>query len=378
MRLAFTPKLKLSRANVEKLFRINRIIDSYTEQGYRLTLRQLYYQLVSKNVIPNNVKEYVKLGDLLTKGRMAGVVDWDGIEDRVRSPRIPYSCDDTDDAINDTINQYRLDRQRDQDKYIELWVEKDALSNVLSRKTYYYHIRLMVNRGYSSTTAMYDAYNRILPRLAKGQSCHILYLGDHDPSGLDMIRDINERLVVMLYNQPQEIADYVENEMDIDDFKALEQEYIDEPFCYVEDYEGEIEFSPIIAYIHKNFSIRHIGLTKEQIDQYNPPPNPAKITDPRAKDYIAAHGKISWEVDALEPSVLHEIIDSNILDLIDKKKFDTLLKQEDADKTKLATVLPKADTVDEIQLMFEDFEMPKRIPKDAKELITAIKELVCK
>ena len=277
---AFTDKLGLNPANKQRLAVINNIIEEYRAEGYKLTLRQLYYQLVTKNIIPNKDAEYKKLGNLLVKGRMAGVVDWEAIEDRIRVPFIPYWVDDVADAINDTINQYRLNRQKGQDTYIELWVEKDALSGVLRRITSKYHINLMVNRGYSSASAMYDAYKRFLQH----ENIVILYLGDHDPSGLDMVRDIRDRL---------------------------------ETFGL------------------QNFEVKHIGLTQEQIKKYNPPPNPAKITDTRAKWYIENFGNTSWEVDALTPQVLHQLVQRNVEALIDMDLFEEMRDQEDRDKERL-------------------------------------------
>jgi len=282
MKECFWDGLHLSAANEKKLERINEIIERYAAQGYRLTLRQLYYQLVSQALIPNKVAEYAKLSRLLVNGRMAGEVDWDAIEDRLRKPKLPYWVTGVTGAINDTIYQYRLNRMEGQDNYIEVWCEKDALSNVLYRVTEQYHIKLMVNRGYSSCTAMHDAYERL--DACSDFRSYILYLGDHDPSGLDMVRDIKERL---------------------------------EGFG-VEDME-----------------VSHIAITREQIDEYNPPPNPAKVTDPRASAYIALHGDTSWEVDALNPETLHELLVNRIEELIDRDKYEAVLEQEEEDKEKL-------------------------------------------
>ena len=174
MKEQFSEKLSLNKANRERLEVINKIIIEYTTQGYRLTLRQLYYQLVSRDIIPNNKKEYAKLSGLLVKGRMFGIVDWYAIEDRTRQPYIPYSVDDIEDAIQDTIDQYRLDRMSNQDVYIEVWVEKDALSGVLKRITSKYHITLVVNKGYGSASSMYDASKRIKNAISNGKVCHIL------------------------------------------------------------------------------------------------------------------------------------------------------------------------------------------------------------
>jgi len=279
----FREKLHLSKQNKEQLKVINEIIEEYAQEGYKLTLRQLYYQLVSRDIIANKVQEYAKLSTLLVKGRMAGVVDWEAIEDRIRVPFLPYWVHDVEDAISDTINQYRLNRQDGQEVYIELWVEKDALSGVLKRIISEFHINLMVNRGYSSCTAMHDAYKRFKIQEDDGKKIVILYLGDHDPSGLDMIRDIKERL-------------------------------------------EEFGVNP---------EVRAIGLTMEQIKKYNPPPNPAKITDPRAKGYIAEYGNTSWEVDALNPKVLHQLVRKNVEGLIDMDLYDEKIQQEQDDKIKL-------------------------------------------
>ena len=277
MKEQFRDGLHLHKSNIEKLEIVNSIIDDYLADGYRLTLRQLYYQLVVRNVIPNVQKEYAKLSGLLVKGRMAGEVDWDAIEDRIRIPYLPYWARGISDAIEDITNQYRLDRQEGQDNYIELFCEKDALSNVLKRVTSHYHIHLLINRGYSSCSAMYDAYNRLMKATERGQEPYILYLGDHDPSGLDMVRDIEERLCL--------------------------------------DFRIKVE-------------VRHIALTSSQIKKYNLPPNPAKFSDPRAKWYVRKFGKVSWEVDALNPKILNTIVEREIEELIDMKQFRAQLNKE--------------------------------------------------
>ena len=291
----FIEKLRLNKKNQEQLQIINEIIEEYAEEGYTLTLRQLYYQLVSKNIIPNQQKEYAKLSTLLVKGRMAGVVDWEAIEDRIRIPFLPYWVEDIEDAIHDTISQYRLNRQKGQNVYIELWVEKDALSGVLKRITKYYHINLMVNRGYSSCSAMHDAYKRFKRQEDAGKETHILYLGDHDPSGLDMIRDVRERL--------EEFGVYPE--------------------------------------------VKQIGLTMEQIEEFNPPENPlkkkkSKLSDPRGDAYFKKFGDKSWEVDALNPKILHQLVKDNVEELIDIELFNSIINQEEKDKKELNLIKTKS------------------------------------
>jgi len=285
MNECFWDSSHLNKANKQRLEQVNQIIERYAAQGYRLTLRQLYYQLVSQALIPNKVQEYAKLSKLLVNGRMAGEVDWESIEDRIRVPHIPYWATGVIGTLKDTIDRYRLDRMEGQDNYIEVHCEKDALTNILYQVTYKYHIRLMINRGYSSCTAMYDAHERLDAH--SDLECYILYLGDHDPSGLDMIRDTKERL----------------KEFGIED-------------------------------LH----VEHVAITREQIDEYNPPPNPAKIDDPRSrgdKGYLAIHGDTCWEVDALNPETLHELLVRRIEELINLDKYEAVLEQEDEDKDKL-------------------------------------------
>jgi len=283
MKEAYRSKTGLNKANTIRLNKVNEILEEYRADGYKLTLRQLYYQLVSRAIIPNKKTEYAKLSSLLVKGRMSGVVDWDAIEDRLRVPYLPYWVTGIQDAINDTTNQYRLNRQEDQENYMEIWVEKDALSGVLKRVTSHYHINLMVNRGYSSCSAMHDAFERFEKQNKEDENLFILYLGDHDPSGLDMINDIQKRL-------------------------------------------GEFGVNP---------EVKHLALTMKQIEKFKPPPNPAKITDPRAKQYIAEHGNVSWEIDALNPKTLHEIVKKNVDKLIDVDLFNEQITKETIDKEKL-------------------------------------------
>jgi hypothetical protein len=273
MKQQFDAKLRLNKANKERLNVINNILENYVAQGFTLTLRQLYYQLVSRDIVANKVEEYKKLSVLLGKGRMAGVVDWSSIEDRTRQPQRPYWVQDIPDAISDLIGQYRLNRMRGQLQNVEVWIEKDALSSVFKRVTEKYHIHLMVNRGYSSISAMYEASNRL-----KNDDV-ILYFGDHDPSGLDMVRDIADRL---------------------DGFG-------------------------------KSVTVWPIALTTEQVRLYNPPENPAKLKDPRSAEYVQNFGLSSWELDALEPSVLIQMCEDAILSVIDLPKWEAMVSQEQKD-----------------------------------------------
>lgn len=287
--------------------KVKEVVDEFQSQGYRMTLRQLYYQLVSRDVIPNLASEYAKLSTLLTEARMYGYIDWDFIEDRIRVPKKHGEWNDIDHIVRSAIASYRRDRWQDQDNYLEVWVEKDALSGVLQPITERYHVNLMVNRGYSSSSAMHDASIRFKREEEKGKSTYILYLGDHDPSGMDMVRDIQERMKI---------------------------------------FGSEVE-------------VKRIALNMDQIQQFNPPPNPAKITDPRANKYIAEFGSTSWELDALSPRDLNTLLDTHIQELMDIEAYNHWCRLEEHEKQELVKLSNQIDVseIDEEELPESDDEI---------------------
>jgi len=272
-------EIRFRRSSMDLIETCNSIIDEYRSDGFRLTLRQLYYQLVTRNVIPNSQQEYKRLSGLISNARYAGLTDWSAIEDRTREPDEPREYRNIGELIDESVSVYRLPRWRGQEFYAELWVEKDALAGVLEPVARANHVTLMVNRGYSSTTAMKDAAERFLNH--SGQAPVLLYLGDLDPSGEDMVRDVRDRLRVF----------------------------------GVEDVD-----------------VTKIAITPEQIRQYDPPPNPVKITDSRVAEYIKKFGYDSWEVDALPPNVLTQIVDDAITSIVDIDLMTEVVVNEDQDK----------------------------------------------
>lgn len=334
------------------IYYIKSIVTDYLKQGYRLTLRQLYYQLVTKNIIRNHDTIYKKLSSILDDCMYSGEIDWEAIEDRGRVPYLPYSVEGIEDALQDTIDAYRLNRQMGQSTHVELWTEKDAISGILKRVTSQFHIRLVVNKGYTSSSAIYGAYTRFKKKIEEGKKVHILYFGDHDPSGLDMVRDIRERLLFMFSHGESELLHSAAFEywskncekkdwniyMLIDRYPQYEQmqKLVHADYNGGEDAKLEAMWDAAVIsfYIEENslFSVQHIGLTKEQIRKYSPPPNPAKITDPRAANYIKEHGKISYEVDALTPETLVQIVKDSIMENINEDMFVAVIEKEHRDK----------------------------------------------
>ena len=262
----------------------NEIINSY--DGLKLTLRQLYYQVVTRNAIPNKENDYKRFGSLISDARLAGLLDWEAIEDRVRVPKVQNQYDDLKDLVEAALHSYRLPRWEGQDWYVELWCEKDAVSNILAPMARKYHIVQMVNRGYSSQRAMHDTAERFLEQDEMKRKA-LLYLGDHDASGEDMVRDIRERL----------------------------------------------------AMFGVDLTVNKVALTFEQVKKYNLIPNPAKLTDTRSKAYIKKFGNESWELDALPPDVLHEMIEQAILKVLAIDKYNKIIEHENSDKEILRKVI---------------------------------------
>ena len=265
------------------LSQILSVVTNYQQQGYRLTLRQLYYQLVVQNIFSNQQKNYAKLSDLLGEARMCGLCDWNVIEDRIRIPKFPNEWENINGAMQTLIEVYRRKRWSDQEDYVEVWVEKDALSGVLLPITNDYHVNLMVNRGYSSISAMHDSSIRFRLAEQEGKICSLLYMGDLDPSGEDMVRDIKDRLK---------------------EFRA-------------------------------NVQVDKIALNKEQVEEFNLPPNPAKTTDPRSRGFIAENGAFSWELDAMPPASLDSLLREKLEELLDREAYDAQIELENKDKAEM-------------------------------------------
>lgn len=289
---------KFSTANLAVIERMNDIIEEYAAQNLRLTGRQLYYQFVSRDWLPNTERSYKNLLSTLVDARYAGMVDWDAIEDRGRVADILSTWKSIDRLIEAAIEQFKLPLWDEQPTYVELWVEKQALAGVLEPIAARFRVTLMVNKGYSSASAMYEAATRLdrgaFDRLGDPRPVIVFYLGDHDPSGEDMVRDIAARLN---------------------------------------------EFAPDLTYPIK---VQKLALTMEQVQKYNPPPNPAKRTDSRFTGYVAKHGDESWEVDALPPNVLTQIITSAFENVIDQDAFDKVCVREKADSARVRAAVKKA------------------------------------
>lgn len=272
--------------------RIVGICENYRQQGYRLSLRQVYYQLVAHHGLPNKETSYKNIGSLLTDARLAGLVDWDLIEDRNRETVTNPHWDSPADIVESCAKQFRINLWDTQPVHVELMVEKAALEGVLEPVCKRWDIPFTSNRGYSSSSAMYENGQRMLSAMDEGKPVVILYFGDHDPSGIDMVRDVEDRLLLFT-----------------------------EEGQYSRDDGGVVSLENEAANGMPMLTVKHMALTTAQVRKYNPPPNPAKMSDSRAGGYIRAHGYESWELDALEPRVLAQLADDGISEYVDSEHW---------------------------------------------------------
>lgn len=276
----------------------NTILNEYTAQGFSLTLRQLYYQFISRDLFPasyanaagikNRIESYNKLKTIVSKAREGGLIDWDHIQDRGRETSMRPHWDSAEDFILSVAPQFNIDLWTTQTKRVEVWVEKDALSDVVARACRPLDVPYLACKGYVSASTMWEAArSRMLSNWRTyRQRTIVLHLGDHDPSGIDMTRDISERLNLFIRDGSAAARD-------------------------VPDVE-----------------VQRIALTMEQIEEHQPPPNPAKDTDARFRSYEQEFGSESWELDALEPQMLVELIESHVQQLLDRRAFQARKDQQ--------------------------------------------------
>lgn len=279
--IAYEDASSIRPATLQLIQQANQIAVSYQRRGYNLTLRQLYYQFVARDIIPNNEAMYKKLGRVVSIARRTGLMDWNHIEDRGRESYgtnwLGHVPNTDDQIIEDAQRHHSLDLWEGQEFRVEVWVEKQALEEVAQKATANFRTGYLACKGYMSDSEMWVAGRRLQRAVDAGQNPLILHLGDHDPSGIDMTRDIKERLEL-----------FAETEIDV----------------------------------------RRIALNMNQIEDLNPPPNPAKVTDSRFKAYQDEYGSLSWELDAISPERLVELIGQEIENVLDRPKWKEILDQE--------------------------------------------------
>ena len=269
----------MQKQSLEFLAKVQKIIDDY---DFALTLRQIYYQLVARQIIPNEQRYYKKLSQLCVAGRDEGILPEERFADRLREVDKLSSWPDLNEFMQTVKRSYRKDKWQNQDNYLEIWTEKDALRSVLTEITYQYDVALMVARGQLSRTEIYRTAKRY--KAQSDKECHLYYCGDFDPSGLSIYNSIKKRLA---------------------------------------DFGVSINFE-------------RIALTQEQIEKYQLPSDPAKQSDPNYNKFVSIYGSdMVVELDSLPPDVLRKIIEDCILQNIDEGHLVYMLRKEKGEKIKL-------------------------------------------
>ena len=244
----------------------------------------------------NKDTEYNKLGRIVSDARLAGLIDWNSITDRTRYLRKNSHWSSPADVIESAAYGYAIDKWKTQSNRVEVWIEKDALIGVVEQVCEPLDVPHFSCRGYTSASEMWVASQRLLGYIKARQVPIILHLGDHDPSGMDMSRDIKSRLDL---------------------------------------------------FTNEDITLKRIALNMDQVSRYNPPPNPAKITDSRSLGYRAEFGDESWELDALDPSVLTNLIETEILRYRSISEWNEEVKREKQEQSELEKVSVNWDEVRE-------------------------------
>lgn len=285
-----------SKVNTALIGTMNAIVSEYVGAGYRLTVRQLYYQLVARAVVENTEKSYKRITSLVNDAKLAGLMDWDAIEDRTREFIRRTRWESASAIVRASADSFHMDMWEGQKRRVVVVVEKEALAGVLERACRTYDVPLLAARGYPSGTVLREfALSDIIPAIqAKPmQRVVVLHLGDHDPSGMDMTRDLQERIQL-----------FSDQEFDLDE-------------------------------------LNRIALTMEQIQEQKPPANPAKTTDKRFAKYRRRYGVESWELDALKPDYLDRLVTGHIKKHINKKVWDARAKEVERLRAKISKVADK-------------------------------------
>lgn len=269
----------MQKQSLELLAQVQNIINSY---DFALTLRQIYYQLVAKQIIPNKQEYYRKLSRICVTGRDEGILPEEAFADRLRVVDKPGAWLDLNSFMETVKRSYNKDKWQNQPKYLEIWTEKDALRSVLTEITYPYDVSLMVARGQLSRTAIYEASQRYKAKADK--ECYLYYCGDNDPSGLSIYDSIKNRL----------------NAFGV------------------------------------SINCERIALTQEQIEEYNLPSDPGKQSDPNYDKFVALYGDdLVVELDSLPPDILRDIIKEAITKNIDSGLLVQVQQMETEEQAKL-------------------------------------------
>ena len=240
-----------------------------------MTVRQVYYQATVRGIVEKTEAGYTKVQTDLVLMRKSGMLPYGWLADNTRWQRKPNTHNSIQEALNETARFYRKALWSEVDAYVEIWLEKDALSGVIYPITEMYDVPLMVARGYASLSFLHSAAEHI-----NDVNCpvYIYHLGDYDPSGVNAGEKIEQTLR---------------------------------------------ELAPAA-----NIAFERIGVTKWQIEEFKLPTRPTKTSDTRSKGF----GDISVELDAIDPGTLRAIVEAAITDHLPPDQFNVLKVAEQSER----------------------------------------------
>jgi hypothetical protein len=283
---------------MEVILNVDAIASEYRRQGFTLTLRQMYYQFIARDILPdswfdekvgskNSAKNYKRLGDIINNARLAGLVDWEAIEDRGRNLITHSAWETPAGIIRSARASYQMDHWRGQAYRPEVWIEKESLIGIIAGVCTALRVPYYTTKGYNGQSEMWRAGRRMADICRRGQIPVVFHLGDHDSSGIDMTRDNRERLELFMGGGAH---------------------------------------------------LERIALNMDQVEMYNPPPNPAKESDSRYAEYVEIHGEETWELDALSPTVIADLIRNAITPLRDEDIYREVVEEEEEGRRQLKDI----------------------------------------
>jgi len=255
-----------------------------------MTARQVYYRLISSDAVRQahwswkgkQVDIYKALVRILKWMRIDEKLPWGAITDehRVTTPKIGFTDvrEFIDSELNNFLAGYARCMAQKQENYIEIWIEKAALLHIVKPVVDDFCRRIVVCRGYNSITFQTMFYNRALEAIGMDQQPIVLYFGDWDPSGVNMIH-------------------------------AAMQTLSDELELYMVKY-------------------YRAGINPEHFEMIQANPVPIKSGDTRSRRFINQHGQTAYELDALHPEQLQKLVRTSIQALTDMSEYDENAEKE--------------------------------------------------
>jgi hypothetical protein len=236
-----------------------------------MTVRQCFYRLVSAAVVENCIRDYRRVSMILTKARNDGRIEFDWIVDRSRQNYTAATWSNLREFGEAVLASYRRDNWQDQENYIEVWTEKDAIIGSIYAITDQWAVTIRALRGFNSTTGAHSIAEHFRDENAKGKMIEVFYLGDFDPSGAAIEDDVARR---------------------------------------------------VRAYDSGLFKIKRLAIFKADIAKFQLPSLRVKAIDPRAGEFIRRHGTAAIELDALPPTELRARLQKAIMDKVDLKRWE--------------------------------------------------------